>query len=84
MVRTSAVCVITCACTGFDRAKRYIYFVFTAGNIHTMNTNHNLLLTATVRVSHKYARGCYGLPYSGKIWRALNLANRSPERFGEF
>ena len=24
------------------------------------------------------------IPYSGKLWRALNLANQSPERFGKF
>ena len=24
------------------------------------------------------------IPYSGKLWPALNLANQSPERFGEF
>ena len=25
-----------------------------------------------------------GIPYSGKLWRALNLANWSPEHIGEF
>ena len=24
------------------------------------------------------------VPYSGKLWRALDLANQSPERIGEF
>ena len=24
------------------------------------------------------------VPYGGKLWRALNLANQSPERIGEF
>ena len=27
---------------------------------------------------------CVYIPYSGKLWRALNLANQSPERFGKF
>ena len=28
--------------------------------------------------------GVANIPYSGKLWRALNLANQSPERIGEF
>ena len=57
-----------------------IYIVHTLAH-HMHVRKDNLLPQMWIRAK----LGKY-IPYSGKLWRALNLANQSPERFqiGEF
>ena len=52
--------------------------------IKEINNIPNLLRGYRLEILPVKVPKCIDLPYSGKLWQALNLANQSSECIGEF